>query len=352
MKRRGFLGLWNNRRWLQQQSSAWGGSSAPSIPPGSTGQIADFSPDVRARGYLIDDDGRFLSQVVRLFPIMRTAGSFWRFYTSCSRACRTCSVTVSFGIVNCDSFGALSDLSGNAITEFDPLFGSSGQSYTAIELIWENRESSFWGRVISESPIVNDRIHNLMISSDAGRVYTAATQKAGGIVSVTPCLRFRRADEVLNYFGHIWETPEQIDSAIIARARSLSGYKYWYGGSGQVANVALANQLRQSYPNIWTSAYYQKAMADIAAGVRVGDCSYLVSYAYDIPRTSSAGLRNTYPAWSGAPKDGMILWRPGHVGIYWSGKVIELVGIDVDYRESTYVASKWEAILYDKNRTY
>lgn len=346
------MGLWANRRYLQQQNAAWVGGGIPSIPPGATGPIADFSPGIRARGYLIYNDNRFLAQVVRLFPVMRTDGNVWRFYTSCHRSTPSGSVTVSFGIVNCSETGALSDVAGSAITEFDSAFGSSGTTYTAIELIRESRPNSFWSQAVYENPIVGEKIHNLMISSDASRVYTASVQNAGGIASASPCLLFRRAYGILDYFGHIWETQSQVTSQIVSKARSLSGYKYWYGGSGEVANVNLANRLRNSYPNIWTSSYYQKAMADVSAGVRVGDCSFLVCYAYDIPRTSSANLKNIFPTWGGSPKDGMILWRPGHVGIYWSGKVIELVGIDVDYRESAYDASRWQAVLYDKNRKY
>lgn len=139
---------------------------------------------------------------------------------------------------------------------------------------------------------------------------------------------------------------------ICRRAAEYEGDKYWYGGKHQLATRALADQLRRENPSNWTDAYYAKALKDCDGKTYVCDCSGLVCHAYDIGDISSYGLRDRYPRWTGAPKDGMILWRTGHVGLYDNGKVRELKGIDYDYCFNAYVKSQWSEIHYDPNINY
>lgn len=139
---------------------------------------------------------------------------------------------------------------------------------------------------------------------------------------------------------------------ICERAAECKSIKYWYGGKGELASVSLANRLRKENPGTWSEKYYQKALKDIDGKTHVGDCSYLVCHAYQIGMISSYSIASKYDEWNASPKDGMILWRKGHVGIYDSGKVHELKGIDSDYRFDTYDASKWARVLYDKSVVY
>lgn len=139
---------------------------------------------------------------------------------------------------------------------------------------------------------------------------------------------------------------------ICLRAAELKNDKYWYGAKNEIATVALANRLRSENPSVWTYSYYNKALKDVDGKTKVCDCSGLVCYAYKIGELSSYGIQDKYPAWNGTPKDGMILWRKGHVGIYEDGHVHELKGIDYDYRFSPYVASEWSAVLYDESVDY
>lgn len=134
---------------------------------------------------------------------------------------------------------------------------------------------------------------------------------------------------------------------IVRRAKSLSGVKYWYGAKGQKASVELANILSNQNPNVWTKEYYKKALNDIAKNHTVGDCSYLVCYAYGIKMIGSYQIREKFKIWNGSPKDGMILWRKGHVAIFGYGKAIQLKGIDYDYVEIDYEKDKYTAVLYD-----
>lgn len=139
-------------------------------------------------------------------------------------------------------------------------------------------------------------------------------------------------------------------SEIVKRAKSLSGVKYWYGGKGETATADLAKRLQKENPSVWTDSYYNKAIKDI--GCKVGDCSYLVCYAYDISNISSYGIREKFSVWNKKPLNGMILWRKGHVAIYADGKALQLKGIDYDYVEKDYPVDAYTAVLYDPSVDY
>lgn len=141
-------------------------------------------------------------------------------------------------------------------------------------------------------------------------------------------------------------------SEICKRAVELKNDKYWYGGKHTLATINLANQLRHENPSVWTYSYYEKAIKDIDGHTMVCDCSGLVCYAYQIGELSSYGLHDRYLMWKDAPRDGMILWRKGHVGIYEGGHVHELRGIDYDYQFNAYDPDRWTAVLYDPTVDY
>ena len=137
---------------------------------------------------------------------------------------------------------------------------------------------------------------------------------------------------------------------ICDRARALSNVKYWYGGKGEIATSQLAARLRKENPNVWTEAYFKRALADV--GQRVGDCSFLVCEAYEIPMIGSYQLAEKFPMWNGTPRDGMICWKRGHVGIYENGRVHELKSQARDYQFNLYNRNDWEAILYSPDVNY
>ena len=139
---------------------------------------------------------------------------------------------------------------------------------------------------------------------------------------------------------------------ICERAKECAPLKYWYGGKGEVASVSLANRLRSENPNVWTDSSYKKALKDVDGHTRVGDCSYLVCHAYDRSMIGSYEIVERYPEWIGTIRDGMILWRKGHVGVYENGHVHELRGIDYDYQFSLYDPDRWSKVLYDTKVSY
>ena len=139
---------------------------------------------------------------------------------------------------------------------------------------------------------------------------------------------------------------------ICKRAAEWASYKYWYGAKGEIATVTLAKRLQSENPSVWTAAYYNKAIKDVDGKTRVGDCSGLVCHAYNIGDISSYSIHSKYPVWAGPIRDGMILWRKGHVGIYDKGKVHELKGIDYDYQCKPYKASEWSSVHYSTKADY
>lgn len=144
---------------------------------------------------------------------------------------------------------------------------------------------------------------------------------------------------------------------IVARAQSLSKYKYWYGGKRELASVSLAKRLKSENPSVWTDSYYQEALKDVDGVTHVCDCSGLVCYAYGIGDVGSYTIREKYTTYSGTPRSGMIGWKKGHVGIFsadgWDAPIIEMRSQAHDYRCSrTFAQCGFTHVLYDKAVDY
>lgn len=105
-------------------------------------------------------------------------------------------------------------------------------------------------------------------------------------------------------------------------------YVYWYGGKGQVCSYSLLNALSSLYPGTYTTAYKAQCRKDIAAGKYCTDCSGFVSMVYGWNGLGTYGIvaRTDVHKGTGAPVNGAILWRTGHCGIYYDGKVLEARG--------------------------
>lgn len=361
MKKRGFVIGWQNRHWIGSYSAYAAGGSSPDIPSGGTGTLPDFLTfTIKGTGYDYyydsdDDRIRYDSEKCFVSPVfLSSSGDTFRFcvlYTRSSHTAQDC--TCYFCIVKCSPDGKISG-SGGGSNSWDSAISGNGIRGNAF-MLWRGAAASKWDTIISEIPYIEIDAYNMMIGA-AEPMYNNVSRETPEGDIVTELLHM---DIFARTFWTkeplFWSTPETGLNEIVARAKSLSGYKYWYGGDGRVATESFANSLKNSYPSVWTNSYYSKALGDI--GQRVADCSYLVNYAYGIasPGNHGPGTSNylsRWSRWSGTPKNGMITWRNGHTGIYNNGKTIEMVGIDYDYQEKTYNASKWSAILYDPNRKY
>lgn len=142
---------------------------------------------------------------------------------------------------------------------------------------------------------------------------------------------------------------------ICKNALKYKGYVYWYGGKGEKCTAALLTQLAIRYPKVYTTAYRIKCNADIAAGKSCIDCSGLVCKALGIDDISTYQMANDrrFVQYTGAPMNGMIVWKSSHVGIYYNGKVIEARGIDYDVtRNRAYKESDWQRVYAFTGATY
>lgn len=361
MQRRGFIAGWKNRRWQNDFNAYAGGQAIPDVPEGGTGILPNyltFTPLGTGYSYYYDsDDDRIRYDSEKIFvtpPFMTYDGNVFRFailYTRDSHTTQNC--TFYFCIVFCNGNGTVTE-TGSGRSEWSSGLGTSGKAAHAL-LLSTGPAAEKWNKIIGEIPYLHENAYNMM-TNRAAQFYTDVTAiKTTGHVSKELLSISTTPAALWSGDPLYWLTPSTDAEQIVARARSLSGFKYWYGGAGQVASKSLADSLKRSYPNIWTTTYYKKALNDI--GQQVGDCSYLVNYAYGraAPGTHGPGTSSYlsyYSKWTGAPKDGMVAWRDGHTGIYAGGKTLELVGIDYDYQENPYDPTKWAAILYDPNRTY
>lgn len=361
MKKRGFAGNWQNRRWVGSYSAYAAGANDPNIPAGGTGALPDYLTfSIRGTGYDYyydsdDDRVQYESEKIFVSPVFITqSGDAFRFCVLYTRSSYTAQdVTGYFCIVDCDSSGRVI-VDGSGDNSWESAIGSSGSSGKAY-VLWYGASAYKWDKIAAQIPYVTTDAYNMMLNRSTV-IY--AQVKAESYEATIK-------QELLNMYMYVkqfweseplfWQDSSTSLNEIVSRAKSLSNYKYWYGGAGQVATKSLADSLRASYGGIWTQSYYNKALGDI--GQHVADCSYLVNYAYGIASPGNHGIGTSqylsrWSKWNGAPRNGMIVWRNGHTGIYNDGRTIEMVGIDYDYQEKTYVASKWSAILYDPNRTY
>ena len=359
MKRRGFILGWQNKRWSSVVSGYDAGGNNPDITPGGNGPLpAFFTQTIRGRGYDIVNDSRELLSVNYFSSaIQYIDGSIYRFYVSCSKTSRTSGIYKSFGVIKCDSSGSFAEAAGGGWTELQSELGSNDLKYTAYEYFSETAQNSEWDKIVKNSPYIKEESYTMITGAEANRLYGILIDtKFIGEGTDTWLLKIKFAGQFWKEFPFTWEdSPTGTINDIVERALSFKTYKYWYGGAGQIGTMALLNSLANSYKSIYTPEYKAEAALDI--GQRVSDCSYLVNFSYGIasPGNHGPGTReynSRFSKWNGAPKNGMIVWKSDHTGIYYNGKTIEMVGLKYDYMERPYSKDKWLAILYDPNRSY
>ena len=140
---------------------------------------------------------------------------------------------------------------------------------------------------------------------------------------------------------------------VIEKAYQLKHYVYWYGGKRQKCTQSLLTTLSSQYTKIYTNSYIKKCKTDIANNEMCMDCSGLVCYAMSIPDIGSYQISKKYPTYSGNPKNGMMLYKQGHIALYNNGYVVEARGIDYDFSDTRkYNPSEWLSVHYDPNINY
>ena len=94
-------------------------------------------------------------------------------------------------------------------------------------------------------------------------------------------------------------------------------HRYLYGGKGQLYTTVLVEKLAKAYPKTFTASIKKEALKDADKGYLAGDCSYLVCKAMGLSMMSSAVLKAQavmkLRIQKSLAKEGMCLWREGHV---------------------------------------
>lgn len=152
-----------------------------------------------------------------------------------------------------------------------------------------------------------------------------------------------RDDDYKEETGMVYTGTQIIKNAL----RFTNGlYVYWYGGKDNWCTNNLLNTLGNLYKNIYTSSYKSKCRTDIRNKKKCIDCSGLVCRAYEVADRGTSQFAGYFKEYKGPLKNGIILWRKGHTGIYYNGKVIEARGKDAGITTSRVYNSKYWSKLY------
>ena len=153
---------------------------------------------------------------------------------------------------------------------------------------------------------------------------------------------------------------EKTAKGLLAHCKAQLGQIYWYGTFGQEPTLDLLSYKRRQYPNQMTAERYDYAKKHHVGkkGKRVFDCAGLIKsyWMMDAP-TSKPGYIAAYdksanmlkacchergPVGSMPEEPGLLVFLPGHVGIYaGKGKVIEARGFAYGVVETRLDARPW-----------
>lgn len=132
--------------------------------------------------------------------------------------------------------------------------------------------------------------------------------------------------------------------------------KYLYGAKGQKYTKTLVTKLAKAYPDIYTDKIKKLALEDADKGYTAIDCSGFVCSVLGIKQMGSSQLKNvavkTLPVLKSNAKEGMILWKMGHVAYVGEGlKVYEASGTATDMKVSEFDkrAKDFTCLLVIKN---
>lgn len=352
MNKRGFQGKWQNKHWLLTPSAYQRGQTDSNIE--STGTSPNyFSMTSKGRGWYEDDEGDEydMERIYVSAPLIDDLGVYrvGVLYHRNNYLSSNCSAYTF--IAECDSSGRILSYGSSSYTALDHKVFSG---YHARGWCINIKSGLVWNDVVGTIPLITIDGINLTVGGKAHELYKAVKSKTTDnffLIAFTFTDCTEEAASIGAALDTSTTTPEPND--ICTRMEQFKGdWVYWYGGSGEIASESVLQRLAASYPKYYNSTYIANCRKDINGHTRIADCSYAVSYAYNIGRTNSAWFMQNYATWTGTPKNGMFLVRTGHVAIYRDGHTMEMSGQAYDYQERPYVASSWSRIGYDPNRTY
>lgn len=154
-------------------------------------------------------------------------------------------------------------------------------------------------------------------------------------------------------------------NGLVAYAKSKIGTPYFYGCKMKPLTEAYMRQMHELYPSTVTTLYMAKARLKGMVGKVCTDCSGLIG-GYRDKQIGSAQLYSTAKARLNINDyqkfaNGVVLWRKGHVGVFFSVNgfpyVIEAKGINYGTVISNFKAKDWTCgltfsdIIYEYGET-
>lgn len=351
---------WSLRRYILKPDAYQRGQTSPDIPSGGTGIQPNYM-STTDRGYAqiyYDEDLYTTEKLYLSAPYISDIGNY-RIGVLFKRATYyDTSATAYTFIAECGSDGRLLSYSSGSRTHFDSTICSGTHSKGWLL----NKTTGYkWSDVVTNYPLITAAGVDLTDGTQSTAVYAKYKDSWTADIETlmfTFCDKTSEAKTTDSALTPTVTTPDPND--ICERMKIFSDtskWCYWYGGSGELASESVLARLAAAYPGYYTPAYIANCRKDIEAGRHISDCSYAVSYAYNISRVDTWWFSRQYCTWTGGtPKNGMILVRRtdrnGHVAIYQDGHTMEMSSQTEDYQEKPYDASKWTRIAYDPNRSY
>lgn len=352
MNKRGFQGRWQNRHWLLTPSAYQRGQTDPNIQ--STGSSPNyFSMTSRGRGWYEDDEGDTydMERVYVSSPLIDELGIYrvGVLYHRTSRSSSMCNAYTF--IAECNGDGRIKSYSSSSETALDHTVfaGTCARGWCISE-----KTGVSWSEAITTIPLITIAGIDLTVGGNAHAIYKQVKDTwTANFMFISLILADATSvsavtDSALDIGT---TTPEPND--ICTRMEMFSGdWAYWYGGNGEIATEALLQSKAKQYPDVYNSEIISYARKAINGHTRVADCSYAVSYAYNITRTNAKWFLQNYATWTGTPKNGMFLATAKHVAIYRDGHTMEMHSTKMGYQELPYNPSRFTRVGYDPNRTY
>lgn len=136
---------------------------------------------------------------------------------------------------------------------------------------------------------------------------------------------------------------------------------YWYGTYGKKCSMSLYESKKKQYPSHYTASRKAGYMKDIAEGKWCADCvgmiksffwkngdltaspKYATNHCPDVSANGMIALCSQTGKIGSIPDEpGLVVWKPGHIGVYiGGGYTIEMRGFDYDCVKRKVTAGPW-----------
>jgi hypothetical protein len=344
MKKVGYQGYWQNRRWLF-------------YPQVKVESVQNYFC-LKSRGYAVwyKSEVEETSELLYLSPMFSAGENRWRIGVLFARNRYGGNLTTAYTfIAETDETGALLSAGEGENTFFDDGI-CQGTKFKAYML---DRDTGYhWAKITANTLLLLKYGAYFIQPGNGLELFTFGKSQTWETDHSTQMCDFM---SIASHVETSWrgaalseelETPAQ--DVITSRMTAFSsGYAYWYGGQGEVATAALLETLAAKYPDWYTSDRIAKCNEDIAAGLNVADTSWSVCYAYNYEYTDTFYFSQMYITRDGNPENGDLMVRAqsenADVGIYSNGYVLEFSRSQLGYIRTAYKSGDWSRAAYDPN---